>query len=341
VNPFSIFVGTRDGLPVYDNTRRVGRLFDRIDYYRKIGWSALGRIPVSTMLRSHLTWLLPESPRPTQVTIELTNYCNLQCPYCTSPLGIRPRGFMSDQTFEKLVTQLLDLRVPRVRLVGNGESTLHPQFSRMVRALGSSCPYLQLVTNGQRLTKQSIEAILTAPVRLLEISADSHEKHGYESMRIGGKFETLVANLDLIMKMKRKIRAPTLVNVRVMMRPSQRKHQRDVLAFWRKRVDCAMAQYILDYSQAQMDYFPHFQAVGLIPRCSLPSRVMIVHWNGRVPICENSQRQTGIPEGVIVGDINKNTLREVWEAQTFRQYRLGHRTRNAALTPICKGCAGG
>ena len=210
----------------------------------------------------------------------------------------------------------------------------------MVKTLAKSCRYLQMVTNGQRLTEEIIEAILSAPVRLLEVSADSNEKAGYESSRKGGSFEKLLANLTLLKQKKRQMRAPTLVNIRAMMRPSQQARQSEILAFWRQYGDSAMSQYLLDYSRVESDVFPHHHAAGLIPRCSYPSRVMVVHWNGKVPLCEISQRQTGIPDGLLVGNIHETPLREIWQSQVFRQYREGHRTRNANLTPICRGCVG-
>jgi len=332
---------SQSGVPVFDNTKRVARLADRFLYYSKVAWSALGHIPPRSMIRSHFPWLLPDGPRPASITVEFTNYCNLQCPYCTSPLGLRPRGFMSESTFERLCFQIEDFAVPRVRIVGNGESTLHPRFAQMVKALGRSGPYLQMVTNGQKLNEEKIEAILTAPVRLLEISVDSNQKEEYEASRIGGNFERLLANLALLRQMKQKMRAPVLVNIRAMIRPSQIPHQREILSFWRRHADTAMPQYVLDYAKGNLrDVFPHHQLTGLVPRCTYPSRVLVVHWNGKIPICEVSQRQTGIPDGFVVGNLRENTLREIWHASVFRQYREGHKTRNASLTPICKGCVG-
>jgi len=89
------------------------------------------------------------------------------------------------------------------------------------------------------------------------------------------------------------------------------------------------------------DVFPHRQKVGMVPRCAIPEKHMIMHYNGRVPLCELSQQQTSIPEGLIVGDIHDNSLRDIWNAPLFRQYRQGHRKRLDALTPICRGCIGG
>jgi MoaA/NifB/PqqE/SkfB family radical SAM enzyme len=247
---------------------------------------------------------------------------------------------MAEATFERLVEQIQEFRIPRVRIVGNGESTLHRQFSPMVKALAKSCRYLQLVTNGQRLTGEVIEAILSAPVRLLEISADSDNKEGYESCRKGGNFEKLLGNLALLKSMKRNLRAPTLVNIRAMIGPSLQARQREILSFWRQHADSVIPQYLLDSSRVEPDVFAHFHNSGLVPRCAYPSRSMMVHWNGKVPLCEASRQQTGVPDGLVVGDINETSLREIWQSQVFQQYRKGHRTRNASMTPICRGCVG-
>src|SRR2546423_6980087 len=338
----SCFVGERSGKPIFDNTKRIARLAYRYRYYQQVGFSAVGRIPVATMLRSHFTFLMPENSQPAHLTLEFTNYCNLKCPYCTNPLDIRMQGFMTQETFDLLVQQIREFGLKRVRVVGNGESSLHPKFCEMIRELGRACTYLTMVTNGQRLRDNTMRAILEAPVRLLEISADSDEKDGYEHIRIGGKFERLLSNLSRLRELKQELGAPTLVNIRAMIRPSQLPRQAEILKFWSSYADTVIPQYLHDYTQGVFpDAFPHRQDEGLIPRCSLPSKAMIVHYNGTVPLCELSQRQTGMPDGLIVGDIHKTTLKEIWNSPLFRQYREGHRKRDGVLTPICKGCVGG
>jgi MoaA/NifB/PqqE/SkfB family radical SAM enzyme len=338
----SPFAHERSGKPVFDNTKRLARLRYRFKYYQKVALSARGRIPVTTMLRSHFSFLLPENPRPAHLTLEFTNFCNLKCPYCTSPLGIRTQGMMSAETFDLLVRQIKEFGVRRVRVVGNGESTLHPRFGEMIRELAGVCPYLTMVSNGQRWTEKTMRAILEAPVRLLEISADSDEKIGYENARIGGKFERLLTNLIRLKELKQELGAPTLVNIRAMIRPTLLARETEILAFWSAYGDSVIPQYVHDYTKgAFSDVFQHQQDGGLIPHCSIPSKAMIVHWNGKVPLCEFSQRQTGMPDGLIVGDVHTTTLREIWNSPLFLQYRAGHRKRDESLTPICRGCIGG
>jgi MoaA/NifB/PqqE/SkfB family radical SAM enzyme len=342
-HPMSAFLETSDGRKLYDNTRLGARLYYRLEYYARVSASALGRIPVRTQLRSHFPFAFPDAPWPTYLTVEFTNYCNLACPYCTSPLGIRNRGMMDDETFSILVKRIGECDVPRIRVVGNGEPTLHPRFKEMILELGKVSKYLAMVTNAQRLSEEAAHAILRAPVRLVEVSADSDNKAGYEASRIHGNFERLLRNLAMLKDLRNKLRAPTMINIRAMIRPSQKSREREILKFWHRYADTAMPQYLFDYTRGKdSDVFEHRQnAFASIPRCSLPIKGMILHYNGRVPLCELSQRQTGIPEGLIAGDIHSSTIRDIWNSPLFRQYRFGHRARNAELTPICRGCLGG
>src|SRR5690242_19696298 len=136
MNWLSCFVGEKSNTPLFDNTKRIARIGYRARYYRKVGMSAARHIPMVTLLRSHFTFLLPEYSRPAHLTIELTNNCNLKCPYCTSPMNIRTKGYMSQETFALLVKQIMDFGIHRVRVVGNGEPTLHPKFPTIIRELG-------------------------------------------------------------------------------------------------------------------------------------------------------------------------------------------------------------
>jgi len=68
---------------------------------------------------------------PATVGIELTNVCQLRCPHCDAQHPeIRGKpGYMSAETFARLVEQLRELRVRNVRLIGGGEPLLHPRFA--------------------------------------------------------------------------------------------------------------------------------------------------------------------------------------------------------------------
>lgn len=341
----SVFLRADEGAPLIDNTRRLARMIHRWRAYSKIARRALRRIPPATLARSHFPFLLPDAPVPPILTVELTNACNLACTYCTSPLALRPRGVMQDATFEKLVASVRGDQIPRVRLVGNGEPTLHPHFAAFARMMAAATPFLSIVTNCQRLSDATIDAMLDAPFQLIEVSVDGGDKESYERSRVGGKFERLLENLSRLKAARDARKAPTLINLRLMARPSQRGRELEMERFWAPYGDSLMRQYVIKRKEQELDGDPDVYqstqlAQGEFPRCALPFKSLDVTWNGLVPLCHYSAAQIGEP-GLIIGDVNVQSLRAIWNSEIMRNYRRGHRQRLHDLTPICRGCSAG
>ena len=107
----------------------------------------LYKIGIAEMVRTQFPYYLKDAAVPPSLNVEFTNYCQLQCTYCASPLKLRPRGFMSDDIFKNLNKQIKLHKIKRVRAVGNGEPTLHPEFPNMISELSKSTKYTELKTN--------------------------------------------------------------------------------------------------------------------------------------------------------------------------------------------------
>ena len=322
----------------FDNTNRLARIRYRFKLYTKILLASSAKVPVPDLIRKQFPFLLRDAAVPPSLSVELTNYCNLSCPYCSSPLKLRPQGLMGPITFSNLVRQAKECGIPWISLCGNGEPTLHPKFSSYVRQLAGATKFLDLTTNWQRVDEELICSVLQAPVNLMHVSVDGGDKEEYERMRIGGKFEKLLDNLTLLKEMKKKTRSSTLINVRVMLLPSQYEDEKRLLKFWQSYGDIVSKQYIFNLYSSSNGYDTVVYKPGA--RCTLPLKLIEVNWNGNVPLCTYSRRQTGRPEGLSIGNINEKSLLEIWNSQTIRQYREGHRHRKEELIPICKGCPG-
>lgn len=324
----------------FNNINRVARVLYRFKLYSKLLIASGAKVPLAGLIRKQFPFLLSDAAAPPALSVELTNYCNLGCPYCSSPLKLRPQGMMQPNTFSNLIRQVKECGTPWVALCGNGEPTLHPEFSNYVRQLAKTTKFLSVTTNWQRVDEEIICSVLQAPVDLLNISVDGGNKGEYEAMRIGGNFERLLHNLTALKKRKHTTHAPTLINIRLMLRPSQYEDEPRLLNFWRTYGDVVSKQYILNLDSPSGPY-------GIDPvdykrggRCTLPFKILDVNWSGNVPLCTYSRRQTGNPDGLPLGNINQHSIQELWQGPIIKQYREGHRFRKEELIPICKGCKG-
>lgn len=325
--------------PTRDRANRWARIWQQLGLYTRILAKTVGRIPPGQLLRAQFPLLLRDAATPPIVSVEFTNFCNLSCPYCPSSKKLRPQGMMQEDTFERLLAQLATARVPRVFIVGNGEPTLHPSFHFWILRLKQVVPFLSVTTNLQHLDAGIAETLVTNPgVDLINVSVDGGDKATYEASRVGGKFETLLANLQTLMRLKRTTRHGPILAVRLMLRPSQIDQRKALTHFWRAFGDVVSVQFIYDFRHDQADAYEPDRATR-IP-CSMPFKALDVHWDGNVPLCSYSDIQTGNPQGLRLGNMRDSTLVELWNSPLMCQYRRGHRQRDPALMPICQNCPG-
>lgn len=331
-----------EDLPLWDNTDRIARVLYRLTPYRRIAWSALRKgVPILDLFRAQFPFLVPDAPIPPMLSIEFTSLCNLKCLYCNTTMNLRKNGFMSPGTFDNLLLNLRQSGISRLRIQG-GESTLHPQFGPMVRELAGTVKYLSITTNGQWIRDSIPYDLLEAPFDLVEVSVDAGGKEAYEASRVNGSYDKLMSNLRRLRQLKEELGAPTLLQIRLMLRPSQREIAQQQAALLAPLVDTVMRQYIVkikDMDYADDVYRPIHQETNTFPKCSVPFKNFEVKWNGDVPLCGVAASQVE-SKRLILGNINETSIVSLWNGEIMKQYRRGHRTRDTSKMPFCQGCTG-
>lgn len=129
------------------------------------------------------------SRAPRQISIALTNLCDLHCQYCYAP---KHRATLDS---ELLTTWLVELDQAGCLGVGfgGGEPTLHPKFAEICRqATMSTQLAITFTTHGHRLTPQLLEH-LTGNVHFIRVSVDGVGQT-YEAQR-GRRFRVLLDRL--------------------------------------------------------------------------------------------------------------------------------------------------
>ena len=67
---------------------------------------------------------------PAYLDVELTNCCNIRCNMCPVGSGTmkRPKGFMSEEVFTRIVENIKKYPIQGIRFIRWGEPMLHPNF---------------------------------------------------------------------------------------------------------------------------------------------------------------------------------------------------------------------
>jgi len=130
------------------------------------------------------------SRAPRQVSIALTNVCDLHCAYCYAPKS------KATLTADQVLTWLVELDKAGCLAVGfgGGEPTLHPQFADIcMRTARETQLAVTFTTHGHRLTDHLLDS-LAGKVNFLRVSVDGIGQT-YEAQR-GRKFDDLLARLN-------------------------------------------------------------------------------------------------------------------------------------------------
>ncbi len=129
---------------------------------------------------------------PRQVSIALTNVCDLHCGYCYAPK--HKASLRTDQVLGWL--KELDTQGCLGIGFGGGEPTLHPDFVNICkRVAGETQLAVTFTTHGHRLTPQLVEC-LKGSVHFARISVDGVGRT-YEEQR-GKPFSSLLRGIESI-----------------------------------------------------------------------------------------------------------------------------------------------
>ncbi len=132
------------------------------------------------------------STSPRQVSVALTNICDLHCAYCYAPK--HKASLHTGQVLGWL--KELDTEGCLGIGFGGGEPTLHPDFVDICkRAAGETQLAVTFTTHGHRLTPQLVER-LKGSIHFTRVSVDGVGRT-YEEQR-GKQFASLLRGLELI-----------------------------------------------------------------------------------------------------------------------------------------------
>ena len=146
--------------------------------------------------------------RPTKITVESGNVCNLRCPLCPTGQGDRSaqKGMLPWDTFVKVLDQLgKDLIT--LRLYNWGEPLLNKHIVEMCQLAYDRRVSVKLSSHLNDLTPELAEGLLRAKVKKIYISADGATPESYAIYRRGGDWKKVMDNIRMLVAKRREMKA--------------------------------------------------------------------------------------------------------------------------------------
>jgi len=281
-------------------------------------------------LHYKLPWLFAQTRLPLAVTLEITNHCNYACPHCPRNELNRDRelGFMDAATFRKLVREC-DGHVKMIKLIGLGESALHPDLDEMLQNLQSSGIEGVLYTNGTLLKRYSSETILGWNLNTIVLSIDGTDARSFNRLRVGGDYHTIREHLAQFRALRDRLgmRGPH-IEIRHVIMPNE---TRDMLRAFQSDWLNGLADSV-KFNLLGAPYGSKRAAVANRPRCRDIRREIHVRYDGRVPLCGYDGQSEWI------GDLAHSSLEDIWHSRRLDHVRDQHARRDLSALPACRTC---
>ena len=270
---------------------------------------------------------------PNVIGIELTNYCNLNCIICPREKMKRKVGYMDFSLFKKIVDEVAEY----AELVGldlYGESLLHPKATDMIRYAKEKGLLTHISTNITNMDEKKAKKIIESGLDMIILSFDGTNKETYEKIRKGGKYWDTLENLLTFLKVKKEMKSKTPFTVIQMI---YMKYTQEQVIDFQKKFQSSSANIVrlkpfitLDRSKTWMSTFS--PTISKKP-CIMLWRTLTIFWDGDVSTCCYDYDKK-----YILGNVNRKTIRELWNGKPMIALRKKHLEENDQEVSLCKDC---
>jgi radical SAM protein with 4Fe4S-binding SPASM domain len=315
-------------------------------------WNALQVVSsyfVSKWINKAVHWGMPIS-----ISFEPTTSCNLRCPECPSGLRAftRPTGMLEAPFFKKTLDEMAG-RLQYLVFYFQGEPYLNKDFLELVKYATSKRIYTATSTNAHYLNDENARKTVESGLDRLIISIDGTTQETYQSYRIGGQLEKVIAGAKNIVKWKKELKSstPHVIFQFLVVKPNE--HQIDeVLKLAEEigvdEVGLKTAQ-IYDYENGsplipENEKYSRYkkQADGtykiknsLLNHCWKLWHSAVITWDGMVvPCCFDKDAWHRM------GDLKQETFRELWNNENYKKFRADI-IRSRTEIEMCKNCTEG
>ncbi len=269
-------------------------------------------------------------PFPLFIDVEVTSACNLQCPFCATTFrgGLVKKGFMAFDVVKKIIDEGADNNLYGIKFNIRGEPLLHPQISDIVGyAKNKGLIDVYFNTNGVLLTEKVARRLIDSGLDRMSISFEGYTKEVYEKYRVGAKFEKVIANIESIQALKRKLGMDhPKVRIQTVMIPELEHTFEGYKKFW---TDLADEVAYLDYKEMKT------KKTGVKHPWACPQiwQRMVVWWDGTILPCNHDD------DGLIaLGNIQSMTIKQAWHSEKLSKIRDTHKKGLVHEIPACDGC---
>ena len=256
--------------------------------------------------------------KPDKINFESSTGCSAFCTFCPRYDMTRSMGQMSDELFRKIIKEGKKMGVRRYSPFMNGEPFVFPKIWEWLDYMEEEGVVVALYTNGSHIDVDRIVKYKNIEYLDFSINAATEETHTRVMKIHGHKFETIKERFfEARKKASFIVRASFVKN-------EDNIHELAEFKKIFKKVE------ICEFSNWAGARHSSLEKTGERVPCWVLLHQMFILWDGKVvPCCMDYDGKQ------ILGDINKQTLKEIWDSSEWMREK--HRNCDFDIA-VCKDC---
>lgn len=304
------------------------------------------------------------SRMPHRSQIEVTSACNLRCPLCITHQVRRGERHLRAEYLRDVLESCGGV-LRSVTLNMQGDALMHPHLFELVRMCEDAGARTHLFTNGMLLDRK-LDELFESRLSEIVIAIDGIDAESYARYRRGGDFDQVVANArSLVAEKRRRGSDRPVIEVQTVMFSYNEPREREILDFLNElgadRVALKPPSYFflfdpdpdvaIDVSDEQRAAAREFLD-GVHPEHQTPKYQRPADTNAPTlfrnqRICPQFEQLNVLSDGRVVGccsdhtgvevigDLSRQSLREIWTGPTRRRLIERFQRRELALCTYC------
>ncbi|MCK5039246.1 MAG: radical SAM protein [Thermoplasmata archaeon] len=271
---------------------------------------------------------------PMHVDLEVNTSCNLKCFMCFQSFDPPAPEKMDTDLFKKVIDEGTKKGLCAIKTQYRGEPLLDKRMPDLVKyAKEKGVLEVMFNTNANLLFEDTAKALIDAGLDKIICSVDGYSKDVYESVRIGGNFETMLTNIQRLQDLKKEMGLTKPV-VRVQMVDTPRNHHQidEYIKFWGAIVENIAIEDMLDWEANEEDPTPLDNwACGQIWQ-----RLLVLADGDVLPCCRGMKGAT--EKLMVLGNAHDISLEEIWKGEKLEALRKLHREGRSHEIKMCRLC---
>lgn len=271
---------------------------------------------------------------PLNASIESTNFCNLNCPMCSTnkDYSDRKQEKIDWQTYKKVIDEI-GRYLYVVGPFNLGEPLLHEQIFEMIAYAGKSNISTILSTNGNLINEKVVSQMFDSGLEKLIISIDAATEETYNKNRPGGNFKKLLEDVKLLVaeKKRKKLLKPYIAIMMIVMKNNEHeidkfKELADELGvdkcllsyYWEQNLgDSVGERTSRTLAMKKNNYKSELDPDSIVTdTCRWAWSGCVINWDGRVVPCCFDYKET-----YVLGNLEEQSFKSIWNNKKYRKLR--------------------